>query len=65
MNKKRLTKNQLTLKGWNIRLKVSPEEERKIKKEAIDNDMRVAEYIKQVLLDRLSASQNPTQGKSA
>ncbi len=59
------TKTKAKVKGWNIKLQVSCEEERKIKKDAIDYDMKVAEYIKHKLLDRLSAINNPTQGKSA
>jgi len=47
-------KSQTKIKGWNIKLQVSIEEERQIKKDAIDYDMKVAEYIKHKLLDRLS-----------
>ncbi len=39
------------IKEWHVKLKVSLEEERRIKKEAIDNDMRVSEYIKLKILD--------------
>lgn len=42
--------NSQRLKEWHIKLKVSYEEERRIKKEAIDHDMRVAEYIKSKIL---------------
>ncbi|MDJ0718343.1 MAG: hypothetical protein QNJ54_29645 [Prochloraceae cyanobacterium] len=59
------SKNLATIKGWNIKLQVSVEEERRIKKDAIDYDMKVAEYIKHKLLDNLSPNQNLTQGKSA
>ena len=52
-----------TLKDWNIKLKVSPEEEKRIKKEAIDNDMRVAEYIKLKVLGDGSNVLDLTQGK--
>ena len=62
---KEATKTKAAVKGWNIKLQVSVEEERKIKKDAIDYDMKVAEYIKHKLLDRLSVINNPTQGKSA
>lgn len=34
------------LEQWNIKLKVTSLERKKIQKEAIDLDMRVAEYIK-------------------
>lgn len=37
-------------KEWHVKLKVSLEEEKRIKKEAIDNNMRVAEYIKLKIL---------------
>ena len=59
------TKKQTNTKGWNIKLQVSIEEERKIKKDAIDYDLKVAEYIKQKLLDRLSTNQISIEGKSA
>ena len=55
--------NSHQTKEWHVKLKVSPEEERKIKKEAIDNDMRVAEYIKLKLLGDGSNCLNLTQGK--
>ncbi len=38
------------MKEWHVKLKVSLEEEHRIKKEAIDNNMRVAEYIKTKIL---------------
>ncbi|MDJ0718810.1 MAG: hypothetical protein QNJ54_32055 [Prochloraceae cyanobacterium] len=38
------------IKEWHVKLKVSLEEEHRIKKEAIDNNMRVAEYIKLKIL---------------
>lgn len=44
--------NLKTIKQWHIKLKVSIEEERKIKKEAIDQGLQVGEYIKlKVLAD--------------
>ncbi len=49
------------VKKWNIRLTVSSEEEKQIKKEAIDNDMKVSDYIK---LKVLGNSPMSTQGKS-
>ena len=58
-------KNQPHLKSWNIKLRVSHEEESIIKKEAIDYDMGLAEYIKHKLLDRLSVNKKCNQGKSA
>lgn len=51
MNRK--TKSSSRLKQWNIKLKVNPEEEILIKKEAIDYQMGLAEFIKYKLLDRL------------
>ena len=55
--------NSQNLKQWHVKLKVSPEEERKIKKEAIENDMRVAEYIKLKVLGDGSNVLDLTQGK--
>jgi len=49
------------LKEWSIRLKVRPEEERTIKMEAIKKGMGIAEYIKKVILDHLSETQNFSQ----
>ncbi len=51
-------------KSWNIKLQVNIEEEKQIKKDAIDHEMKVAEYIKYKLLDRLSPKVISTQGKS-
>lgn len=34
------------IKEWNVKLRVSPEEEKKIKKDAIDYEMKLSEYIK-------------------
>ena len=59
------SKTPTTLKGWSIKLQVSPEEEKRIKKEAIDNDMRIAEYVKLKLLGDNSNCLDLTQGKSA
>ena len=53
--------NRVALKSWNIKLRVSFEEESLIKKQAIDYQMGLAEYIKQKLLDRLSTNAIPTQ----
>jgi len=51
---------------WNIKLRVTSKERRKIQKEAIDLDMRVSEYIKSRLLGSLSIQEKRTiQGKSA
>ena len=55
--KTKVTKAQ---KKWNIRLTVSSEEEKRIKKEAIDNDMKVSDYVKFKLL---GSPQLPTEGK--
>jgi len=35
-----------SVKEWHVKLKLSLEEEQKIKKDAIDYEMKVAEYIK-------------------
>ena len=57
--------NSQKTKEWHIKLRVSHEEERKIKKEAIDNDMRIADYVKQKLLGSSSGKENLAQRKSA
>ena len=57
-----LTKKQ-ALKVWNIRLKVSSEEERKIKMEAIQKGMMISEYIKQTILNDLSSNKISDSGK--
>jgi len=59
---KELIKSQPRVKSWNIKLKVSPEEESMIKKSAIDYQMGLAEYIKHKLLDRLSANKISSSG---
>ncbi len=38
------------MKDWNVKLRVSLEEEKKIKKDAIDYEMKLAEYVKFKLL---------------
>ena len=55
--------NQATTKKWNVGLKVSPEEEQKIKMKALEKGMRISEYIKQAVLDSLSGSKISTEGK--
>ena len=60
----RIPNNQLTIKKWNVGLKVSPEEEQKIKMKALEKGMRISEYIKQAVLDSLSVSKISTEGKS-
>ncbi len=62
--------NDLNLTGslkktWNIKLKVNAEEESLIKKQAIDYQMGLAEFIKQKLLDRLPATKTINSQKSA
>lgn len=52
-------------KTWNIKLKVNAEEESLIKKQAIDYQMGLAEFIKQKLLDRLPATKTINSQKSA
>lgn len=58
--KKKSKSNLSQVKGWSIKLKVTPEQEKKIKKEAIDLEMRVPEYI---LLKVLGNSRLSTEGK--
>ena len=53
------------LERWNIKLRVTSAERKQIQKEAIDNDMRVAEYIRLKLLGGYSTSLNLTQQKSS
>ncbi len=62
---KTVSTNPSVIKGWNIRLKVTYDEERKIKMEAIEKGMRISEYIKQAVLDSLSVSKISTEGKSS
>jgi len=59
----RLKKEKVDLKSWNIKLRVNAEEESLIKKDAIDYQMGLAEYIKNKLLNRLSTNKISTQGK--
>lgn len=63
MNRK--TKRNPELKQWNIKLRVAPEEETLIKKEAIDYQMGLAEFIKYKLLDRLPSNPNLDSEKTA
>jgi len=58
-----MKKIQSNQKQWNIKLRVNPEEESLIKKDAIDYQMGLAEYIKNKLLNRLSTNKISTQGK--
>ena len=50
---------------WNIKLRVTSAERKQIQKEAIENDMRVAEYIKLKVLGAPIHSLDLTQGKSS
>lgn len=59
---KRVRKSKNGLKGWSIKLPVSPEEEKRIRKEAIDYDMRVSDYIRYKVLGDFSQA---TEGKSS
>jgi len=52
--------NSRLIKEWHVKLKVSREEEQKIKKDAIDYEMKVAEYIKFKVLTEFPA---PNRGK--
>ncbi len=63
MNEK--TNKPLTQKQWNIKLRVAPEEESIIKKEAIDYQMGLAEFIKHKLLDRLPSTKQNSSQKTA
>lgn len=58
-----MKKNQLP--QWTIRLRVSPEQRKKIQKEAIDRDLSIADYIKSKVLDELSIKNPRIEGKSA
>ncbi len=58
------TKIESSLKEWSIRLKVYPEEEERIKMEAIKKRMGIADYVKKIVLDHLSANQVSIEGKS-
>jgi len=57
------TMNLKTIKQWHIKLKVSIEEERKIKKEAIDQGLQVGEYIKLKVLGDSSTKTFLDKGK--
>ncbi len=50
-------------KEWNIKLRVSLEEEIRIKKEAIENRMRISEYIKVKVLGNSSTPKASIEGK--
>ena len=50
---------------WTIRLKVSSEERKSIHKEAIENGLSIAEYVKFKLLHDSSMENSVTKGKSA
>lgn len=52
------------LEQWNIKLKVTPKERKRIQKEAIDLDMRIAEYIKFKVLGNVSHQNKLVEGKS-
>lgn len=53
------------LPQWTVRLRVSPEQRKKIQKEAIDRDLSIADYIKLKVLDESSIKINLIEGKSA
>lgn len=63
MNRRKKAKSHL--KQWNIKLRVEPEEESIIKKEAIDYQMGLAEFIKYKLLDRLPSREKHKSEKTA
>ncbi len=60
--KEKLTDKSIT-REWSIKLRVSPEEEEKIKMRAIKMSMGIAKYIKQAALEEISSSKPKTQGK--
>ena len=62
--KKEPMKSKSALKEWSVRLKVHPEEERTIKMAAIKKGMGIADYVKEIVLDHLSANQISIEGKS-
>lgn len=57
--------NLKTIKQWHVKLKVSIEEERRIKKEAIDHGLKVADYIKLKVLEDSTTTNPSIKGKSA
>ncbi len=50
---------------WNIKLKVTAKERRKIQKDAIDLDLRIGEYVKLKLLGDLPIPKEKLEEKSA
>jgi len=61
MNEEIQTKR--TTKEWSIKLRVSPEEEKKIKMGAIQKGMGIATYIKQAALEKIPSCKPEIQGK--
>jgi len=57
------TKNKQLTKKWNVSLKVSLAEEKRIKIGAIKRGMGVGDYIKKIVLEDLSKNAISTQGK--
>ena len=55
---------QNTDRRWNIKLRVTPQERRRIQKEAIDLDMRVSDYIRLKVLGDSKLEKQLVQGKS-
>ncbi len=60
---KNQVKTKQTTKEWSIKLRVSPEEEEKIKMGAIKMSMGIASYIKQAALEKIQNNNHTTQGK--
>lgn len=58
-----LKRNQLSQRKWNVSLKVSFEEEQKIRIRAIKLGLGVGDYIKQAALEKLPIETQPNQGK--
>jgi len=54
---------ELMTKKWNVSLKVSLEEEKKIKIGAIQRGLSVAEYLKKLVMEDLSVKKISTQEK--
>ncbi len=53
----------MTTKKWNVTLKVSLEEEQRIKIGAIKQGLGVADYIKQAALEKLTVANRQSKGK--
>ena len=52
-------------KEWHLKLRVTLEEETRIRKEAIDNRMKISEYVKLKVLGVPSVRTTSIEGKSS